>query len=125
MKQLVTVLSLLGGIVIMNTACSKSDSGGNSNNGGGGITYSCAGITPKFAADVQPILTSVCASNANCHAAGSANSGGPFTTHAQVDAKKSNIKAAILSGSMPKNTTLSQTQINNFICWIDNGAPNN
>jgi hypothetical protein len=42
-----------------------------------------------------------------------------------VFAKRSNIRTAILAGSMPKNTSLSQAQINAFICWIDSGAPNN
>jgi hypothetical protein len=104
-------------------SCSKSDT--TPGGGGGGITFSCAGISPKFSADVQPILISVCSINSNCHAAGSLNSGGPFTTHAEVFAKKSNIRAAILSGAMPQSGTITQAQINAFICWIDSGAPNN
>jgi hypothetical protein len=108
-------------------ACSK---GGNTNPGGGSgggttRTFDCAGITPKFAADVQPILTTVCSINSNCHAAGSTNSGGPFTNHTEVNAKKSNIKAAILAGTMPQTGSISQAQVNAFICWIENGAPNN
>lgn len=108
-------------------ACSKSDpapapGGGGS---GGGITFSCAGITPKFSTDVQPILNTVCSINSGCHAAGSTNSGGPLTTHAEVFAKRSSIRATILSGSMPKSGTITQAQINAFICWIDSGAPNN
>lgn len=105
------------------TACSKSDPapGGGSN----GITFSCAGISPKYSTDVQPILTSVCSINSNCHAAGSANSGGPFTTYVEVFAKKSNIRAAILAGTMPQSGTITQAQINAFICWIDSGAANN
>lgn len=107
-------------------SCSKSSTtniGGGS--GGGGITFSCVGINPKFAADVQPILTTVCSVNITCHAAGSTNSGGPFTTHAEVFAKRSNIRAAILAGVMPQSGTITQAQINAFICWIDSGASNN
>lgn len=107
-------------------SCSKSSTtniGGGS--GGGGITFSCVGINPKFAADVQPILTTVCSVNITCHAAGSTNSGGPFTTYAEVFAKRSNIRAAILAGVMPQSGTITQAQINAFICWIDSGAPNN
>ena len=109
-------------------ACSKSDTGSGSGGtvgGGGGITFSCVGITPKFSTDIQPILNTVCSNNSACHAVGSINSGGVLTTHAEVFAKRSNIRVAILSGAMPKNTTLSQAQINAFLCWIDNGAPNN
>ncbi len=108
------------------TACSKSSPGtGGGPGGGGAITFSCVGISPKFTADVQPILTTVCAINSGCHGAGSTNVGGPFTTHAEVFAKRANIRAAILSGVMPQTGTISQAQINAFICWIDSGAPNN
>lgn len=107
------------------TACSKSDPAPGGGAGGGGITFSCVGISPKFSTDVQPILTTVCAINSGCHAAGSINSGGPFTTHAEVFAKRSNIRAAILSGVMPQSGTITQAQINAFICWIDSGATNN
>jgi hypothetical protein len=124
MKKILTACSAFLMAVIFFVGCSKSDTnipGG----GGGGITFSCAGITPKFSTDVQPILTTVCSINSNCHAGGSTNSGGPFTSYAEVNAKKSNIRAQILSGAMPQSGTITQAQINAFICWIDNGAPNN
>lgn len=106
-------------------ACSKTDNNTSGGSGGGGATFSCVGISPKFAADVQPILTGSCAVSIACHATGSTNSGGPFTNHTEVFAKRSNIRAAILSGSMPQGSTLTQAQKNTFICWIDSGAPNN
>lgn len=107
-------------------SCSKSDSTPVAGTGGGGVrTFSCAGISPKFSVDVQPILTSVCSINSNCHAAGTINSGGPFTVFTEVFAKKSNIRAAILSGVMPQSGSITQSQVNAFICWIDSGAPNN
>ena len=102
------------------TSCSKSDSGSSSS-----ATFSCAGISPKFSTDIEPILTTVCSINSNCHASGSTNSGGPFTTQSEVAAKKSNIRAAILARTMPQSGTITQAQINAFICWIDAGAPNN
>ncbi len=122
-KTAVITLFIFLATLVFN-ACSKSSPspGGGT---GGGITFSCVGISPKFSTDVQPILTSVCSINSNCHAAGSTNSGGPFTVYAQVFAKKSNIRAAILAGTMPQSGTISQAQINAFICWIDSGAPNN
>lgn len=126
MKKLLPAVVFIFSLATLFLACSKSsttNTGGGT--GGGGITFSCAGISPKFSADVQPILTSVCSVNSNCHATGSSNAGGPFTTHAEVFAKKSNIRAAILSGVMPQSGTITQAQINAFICWIDSGAPNN
>lgn len=109
------------------TGCSKSDTAPTGGGGGTGgtRTFSCVGISPKFSVDVVPILTSVCSINSNCHAGGSINSGGPFTTYAEVFAKKSNIRSAILSGVMPQSGSITQAQVNAFICWIDSGAPNN
>jgi hypothetical protein len=114
MKKL-TLLSIIIICITVFTACSKSDS----STGGGttAITFSCSGISPKFSTDVQPILNTLCSVNSNCHATGSANSGGALTTYTQVNAKKSNIRAQILS--------ITQAQINAFICWIDAGAVNN
>jgi hypothetical protein len=126
MKKIVLVAVPLIFTIIIFAACSKSDSTtGGGGTGGGGRTFSCTGITPKFAADVQPIIQSLCATNSSCHAAGSANSGGAFTSYTEINNKKSNIRAQILSGAMPQTGTISQAQINALICWIDNGAPNN
>lgn len=126
MKKVITVC-LIGFITTAAfLSCSKSGDTTTSGSGGsGGRTFSCSGITPKFSTDIQPILTSVCSANSSCHATGSSNSGGPFTSYAEVNAKKSNIRAAILAGTMPQSGTISQAQVNAFICWIDNGAPNN
>ncbi len=122
MKKTFAIL-LIFSTALFSASCSKSSP--SNGGGGGGITFSCAGISPTFSTDIQPILTTVCSINSNCHAAGSLNTGGPFTTHAEVFAKRSNIRAAILAGTMPQSGSLTQTQINAFICWIDSGAPNN
>jgi len=124
MKKISVITLVIFISILVFTACSKSgpEKGGGP---GGGIAFSCAGISPSFSADIQPILTTVCSINSNCHAAGSLNFGGPLTTHAEVVAKNSYIRAAILSGIMPQNGSLTQAQINAFICWIDNGGPNN
>ena len=126
MKKVISVC-LIGFISTASMlGCSKSGDTTTPGSGGSGArTFSCAGITPKFSADVQPILTSICSTNSSCHATGSSNSGGPFTSYAEVNARKSNIRAAILAGTMPQSGTISQAQINAFICWIDSGAPNN
>jgi hypothetical protein len=126
MKKTTTLSALICFTVLVFTACSKSDTttaGGGT--GSGTKTFSCVGISPKFSTDVQPILSSVCSINSSCHASGSTNSGGTLTTYAEVNAKKSNIKAAILAGTMPQTGSISQAQINSFICWIESGAPNN
>jgi len=124
MKKLFVITLILFSSALF-LACSKSNTNTGGGPGGVAITFSCAGISPKFSTDVQPILTTVCSINTTCHATGTSNSGGPFTTHAEVFAKRSNIRAAILAGVMPQSGTITQPQINAFICWIDSGAPNN
>lgn len=124
MKTIFVIALIISSSAIF-IGCGKSDTTAGGGSGGGTITFSCSGISPKFSTDVQPILTTVCSISTTCHATGTSNSGGPFTTHAEVFAKRSNIRAAILAGVMPQTGTITQAQINAFICWIDSGAPNN
>jgi len=125
MKKILAVSLFIFTLPALFIACSKSSTTNTGGTGGGGITFSCAGISPKFSTEVQPILTSVCSLNNSCHASGSSNSGGPLTSYAQVFAKRSNIREAILARTMPQNGTISQAEINSIVCWIDSGAPNN
>jgi hypothetical protein len=86
----------------------------------------CAGLTYKFAADVQPIINTNCATSPGCHAAGSINRGGPFTNYNEIFNKKETIKAVISAGIMPPPPlVLPDVQKKKIICWIDSGAPNN
>ncbi len=85
----------------------------------------CAGLSFKFAADVQPIINASCANSSNCHGSGSLNSGGPLTDYNLIFAKRSNIKFQIENGLMPKVGSLTTDQKNKIICWINSGAPNN
>ncbi len=124
MKKIAFVISAFTGSIFL-SSCSKSDSGGTTGGGGGAKTFTCTTTAPKFAADVQPIVTSVCSTNSNCHASGSTNSGGAFTNYTQISGRSSNIRRTILDGSMPQSGTISQAQINAIICWIDSGTPNN
>ena len=120
--SLLTIVMVV--FICLFTACSKSSTDA-APGPGGGITFSCSGITPKFTTDIQPILNTICSVNSNCHNGGSINSGGPLTTYAEVNAKRATIRSQVLSGSMPQSSTITQAQINAFICWIDSGAPNN
>lgn len=118
-------LSVIVTTVLIFSACSKNSSGGSG--GGGGIvgTVSCTGVTATFAANALPAIQATCQLGSNCHSSGSTNSGGPFTTYAQIFAKKSNIKAQLEAGSMPQSGSISLAQKQAIICWIDSGAPNN
>ncbi len=126
MKKVTIVSAVLVISISIFTACSKSSTSAGGGTGGTGTkTFSCTGISPKFSTDIVPILNTVCGINSSCHAGGSVNSGGPLTNYAEVNARKSNIRAQILAGLMPQTGTLTQAQIDAFICWIDAGAANN
>lgn len=121
-------LSVLFGIVaIIYIGCSK---------GGGGYgnnppppppppPVNCSTVPKAFAADVNPIVQSVCATDATCHGAGSINGPGPLLTYTQIYNARGQIGPAVASGLMPKVGTLSTAQKNTIKCWIDAGAPNN
>ena len=111
MKTSITVL----GILFLIIACSKkSDS----------VATNCS-TTISFAADVNPVIQSSCALNPGCHASGSTNGPGPLTNYTQVFSARAAIRIAVASGKMPQNSTLSTTQKDAILCWIDSGAPNN
>ena len=110
-------------VSIILISCSQSGTTGGG--GGGTTTVDCNTVGNKaFAADVSPIISSSCAI-ASCHAAGSGNGPGPLTNHTQIFAARTSIRSAVSNGTMPKNSSLSTSQKNSIICWIDSGAPNN
>jgi hypothetical protein len=88
-------------------ACSKSSTSPN-------FTPDCSGAVKSFSRDVFPVFQSVCS---GCHA--------NFSNYSQISTDKSAIRSRIIDGSMPQQGSLSDTQKNNVVCWIDNGVPNN
>ena len=109
-------------MIVLFASCSKSSSNGGG--GGGTGTVNCSTVAKSFSANVQPITSTRCAIS-GCHAAGSANGPGELTTYQQIFNARSQIRPAVLSGLMPQGSTLTQSQINSIVCWIDSGAPNN
>jgi hypothetical protein len=110
-------------------SCSKSGDdnggGGTGGGGGGGGTVNCTGVASAFAANVNPIIQSSCATDATCHGAGSVNGPGPLLTYTQIFNARLTVKTAVANGTMPKTGTLTTAQKNSIICWVDAGAPNN
>jgi hypothetical protein len=116
MKKTLTLITV---ITVSIFSCSKD---GSKN---GTTTVDCSTITNKaFAADVNPIIQGTC-NLSGCHASGSFNGPGALTNFSQVSANSSSIRAAIVSGRMPQGISLSASQKNSLICWIDSGTPNN
>ena len=110
-KKIIILFSVLLAII----ACSKNSAS---------FTTDCS-VAKSFLTDVNPIIQSSCATSAGCHATGSTNGPGALTAYAQVFAARSAIRSAVASGLMPQGSSLSTTQKNNIICWIDAGAANN
>lgn len=91
----------------------------------GGNNDPCTNVPAAFSANIAPILETKCALGAACHGEGSPNGVGPLLTYTHAKSGAARIKAAVMSGAMPKNGSLTQAQINSIRCWVDNGAPNN
>lgn len=99
------------------SSCAYNDSGSGE--------VSCTGAEVSFAVDVMPLIATTCATEASCHAAGSHEGPGALTTYAQVNAAKSDIAASVRDGTMPKNSSLTTSERNTIICWVQNGGLNN
>ncbi len=106
MKSLL-VLVLLSFVVL--SGCKKDNTTPAS------YTPSCSGAAKSYKNDVAPLIQSVCS---GCHP-------NNFDTYSKLSASQSSVRSAIVSGSMPKGTSLSDAQKNAIVCWIDNGAANN
>jgi len=117
-KETMKRIVFIGVMGIIVYACSKS-------NGSGGTitTPTCTG-TQSFTNDVNPIIQATCAIS-GCHANGSVNGPGALTSYSQIFNARAAIRTAIANGTMPKTGTLSTTDRNTIICWIDNGAASN
>ena len=118
MRKAFTIASICIAFVYISISCSKS--------GGGGVSsVDCNTVTNKaFAADVNPIIQSSCAIT-GCHEAGSVNGVGPLTNYNQIFTNRNAIQSAVSTGTMPKTGSLSASQKNSILCWIQSGAPNN
>lgn len=107
-------------------ACTKSTDktiNNNSNTNSGSVN--CTSVAQLFSTDVNPIIQSTCATGSSCHGTGSINGPGELRTYSEIANAHVAIRAAILSGLMPKTGSLTSAQKNTIICWIDNGALNN
>ena len=99
-------------------SCKKDDDGG----GDGGLDCD----TVKFSTTIAPILQNSCTTS-GCHDVASVN--GDYTTYAGIEmrAKDGTLEKEVITDmNMPKaGDPLSQTQLDQFQCWIDAGAPDN
>lgn len=106
--KLLTLLSLLA----LYCACSKSSSGASSGTCDPNVSFST---------QLLPLLNQKC-NISGCHNNVSAVA---YTSYTVVQSAASQIKASVVSGSMPRNGTLTAAQKSIITCWVDNGAKNN
>ena len=97
-------------------SCSKKDQPVNNT--------ACDAVPKNFGTDVNPLIQTYC-NQVACHDNNSINGPGPLTNYTEVFNARVAIRGQVEAGLMPQNTTLSTTQKNKIICWIDSGAPNN
>jgi hypothetical protein len=116
MKKISTLGILI--LFICFISCKKNNSTSSA------YTPDCSGTTPTFAANVEPIILSACATS-GCHNSGSNQGPGALTTYSQIKSSISSIRSSVVSGRMPQGTSLSTAQKNSIVCWIDAGAANN
>jgi hypothetical protein len=88
-------------------------------------TTSDCSTTKSFANDVKPLYVKYCSTGSNCHGTGSRQGPGELITYDQIVASKAKSRSEISAGSMPRGASLSSSEKNNILCWIDNGALNN
>lgn len=84
----------------------------------------CSNIVVSYANDIAPLLTTEC-NTSGCHRDNF--SAGDFTTYSGIKAKANNgsLRSEIINKSMPINGSLSDTEIQKIVCWIESGALEN
>ena len=86
----------------------------------------CDNLNVSYSQDILPIISGTCASSPSCHGSGSYQPN--FLSYADVKsvADDGTLKQQVVdSRAMPQGSSLTQSQIDNFECWIADGAPDN
>lgn len=104
MKKTIMILAVCSAII---GGCGKTSTSPS-------FTPDCSGASKSYKTDIQPIFQSYCV---GCHSV--------YSTYSGVASNTSAIRSKIVDASMPQGTSLSTTQKNAVVCWIDNGALNN
>jgi hypothetical protein len=82
-------------------------------------------VEKSFTADIKPITQNSCSMDTDCHGSGSTSGPGELLTYPEIFNARAAVRSAVASGVMPKGVTLSASDKNAILCWIDNGASNN
>jgi len=89
------------------------------------VAQTCNGVDSRFALKVFPIIQNSCAASVGCHGNSSGNGPGALINFLQISNAATAIKSAVVTGRMPKGSSLSVQEKDIIVCWINSGAPNN
>lgn len=112
-KEMLVIISVLGFL----WACTKTTDTSSQ--------IDCSGPARSFSADVRPVMQVSCSFDSDCHGTGSNSGPGSLLNYSEIFNARSSIRSVVLSGAMPKGGSLTASEKNAIICWIDNGAANN
>ena len=87
------------------------------------VTVPRGNSSVSYSNDIKPILDTNC-NVAGCHN-GSLGSSRDWRTYATTKANANNIKIRTANKTMPPGIPLTQKQIDQITCWVDDGALNN
>ena len=83
----------------------------------------CNGIGSKWSTSVNALVQTKCAT-AHCHDGSVA--GGTFTTRLGIKDNADNALKAIYNKSMPQSSvSITETERNQIMCWLQDGCPDN
>lgn len=88
----------------------------------------CDSLNVSYNLHVKPLAETKCATSIGCHAAGSGQ--GDFTSYIGLSSVSQTVKTRIELPAtdvlhMPQGGTLTQAELDIFLCWIEDGAQNN
>ncbi len=79
----------------------------------------CDGSNPTYTGQIRAIINANCTSS-NCHPG--------FTTYAGLEGALQNgsfEREVLTNQTMPRNGSLSASELSKIRCWVDNGFPEN
>ncbi len=89
----------------------------------------CDSLDVSYNLHVKPLAETKCANSIGCHVSGGSGPG-DFTTYAALSGVSPTVKIRLgLPATdglhMPQGGTLTQEELDIFLCWIEDGALNN
>ncbi len=89
----------------------------------------CDSLDVSYNLHVKPLAEAKCANSIGCHVSGGSGPG-DFTTYTALSSVSQTVAVRIQlpvtdASHMPQGGTLTQEELDIFLCWIEDGALNN